>query len=73
MKREIEKIVTGVKSSDGDGVQLTRIIASPELDILDPFLLMDAFSSDKPQDYIGGFPAHPHRGLRRSLICWRVK
>ncbi|HIO92773.1 MAG TPA: pirin family protein [Leucothrix mucor] len=63
MKREIEKIVTGVKSSDGDGVQLTRIIASPELDILDPFLLMDAFSSDKPQDYIGGFPAHPHRGF----------
>ena len=63
MNREIEKVVTGVKASDGDGVQLTRIIASPELDILDPFLLMDAFGSDKPQDYIGGFPSHPHRGF----------
>lgn len=63
MNRKIEKIITGVKSSDGDGVQLTRIIASPELDMLDPFLLMDAFESDKPQDYIGGFPAHPHRGF----------
>ncbi len=52
-----------MKASDGDGVQLTRIIASPELDMLDPFLLMDAFGSDKPQDYIGGFPPHPHRGF----------
>ncbi len=63
MNRKIEKIITGMKASDGDGVQLTRIIASPELDMLDPFLLMDAFGSDKPQDYIGGFPAHPHRGF----------
>ena len=52
MNRKIEKIITGVKSSDGDGVQLTRIIASPKLDMLDPFLLMDAFGSDKPLDYI---------------------
>ncbi len=63
MKIKIEKIITGMKASDGDGVQLTRIIASPELDMLDPFLLMDAFGSDKPQDYIGGFPPHPHRGF----------
>ncbi len=63
MKRKIEKIITGMKASDGDGVQLTRIIASPELDMLDPFLLMDAFGSDKPQEYIGGFPPHPHRGF----------
>ncbi len=63
MNRKIEKVITGVKASDGDGVQLTRIIASPKLDMLDPFLLMDAFGSDKPLDYIGGFPAHPHRGF----------
>jgi len=63
MNRKIEKIITGIKASDGDGVQLTRIIASPELDMLDPFLLMDAFGSDKSQDYIGGFPPHPHRGF----------
>jgi redox-sensitive bicupin YhaK (pirin superfamily) len=63
MNRKVKKIISGMKASDGDGVQLTRIIASPELDMLDPFLLMDAFGSDKPQDYIGGFPPHPHRGF----------
>lgn len=61
--RDITKIIKGNKASDGDGVQLTRIIGSNELDMLDPFLLMDAFGSDKPQDYIGGFPPHPHRGF----------
>jgi redox-sensitive bicupin YhaK (pirin superfamily) len=61
--REINQIVNGMPSSDGDGVQLTRIIGSPSLNFLDPFLLLDAFGSDKPQDYIGGFPPHPHRGF----------
>lgn len=61
--REVKQIVNGLKASDGDGVQLTRIIGSPYLNTLDPFLLMDAFGSDQPQDYIGGFPAHPHRGF----------
>ncbi|HHJ20394.1 MAG TPA: pirin family protein [Gammaproteobacteria bacterium] len=63
MNRHIEKTVTGVQAADGDGVQLTRLIASPKLDMLDPFLLMDFFSSEKPQDYLGGFPPHPHRGF----------
>ncbi len=63
MYREITKIIIGKKVSDGEGVQLTRIIGSAELDMLDPFLLLDAFGSDKPQDYIGGFPSHPHRGF----------
>lgn len=61
--REIIKIVDGLKTSDGDGVQLTRIIGTSHLNMLDPFLLFDAFGSDKPQDYIGGFPPHPHRGF----------
>lgn len=61
--RNIKQIINGIKASDGDGVQLTRIIGSPYLDMLDPFLLLDAFGSDKPQDYIGGFPSHPHRGF----------
>lgn len=61
--REITQILQGIKASDGDGVQLTRIIGSSELNLLDPFLLFDVFSSEKPQDYIGGFPAHPHRGF----------
>ena len=61
--RNIKQIINGIKASDGDGVQLTRIIGSPYLEMLDPFLLLDAFGSDKPQDYIGGFPSHPHRGF----------
>lgn len=61
--RKIKQIVKGMRASDGDGVQLTRIIGSPYLNVLDPFLLLDAFGSDKPQEYIGGFPAHPHRGF----------
>ena len=44
--RSIEKIVQGVKTSDGAGVNLTRIIASPHLNMLDPFLLLDEFGSD---------------------------
>ncbi|PCI69058.1 MAG: quercetin 2,3-dioxygenase [Gammaproteobacteria bacterium] len=61
--RGVKQIIKGMPASDGDGVQLTRIIGTPYLDQLDPFLLLDAFGSDKPQDYIGGFPAHPHRGF----------
>ena len=61
--KEVKRIIKGMKASDGDGVQLTRMIGSPDLDALDPFLLFDAFGSDHPQDYIGGFPSHPHRGF----------
>jgi redox-sensitive bicupin YhaK (pirin superfamily) len=48
---------------DGAGVRLTRIIGSAELEHLDPFLLFDVFESDQPDDYIRGFPPHPHRGF----------
>lgn len=61
--REVKQLIKGIATSDGDGVQMMRIIGSPELNMLDPFLLFDAFGSDKPQDYIGGFPSHPHRGF----------
>ena len=61
--REVKQVINGLKTADGDGVQLTRLIGSAYLDQLDPFLLFDAFGSDKPQDYIGGFPPHPHRGF----------
>ena len=53
--RSIKKIVQGVKASDGAGVNLTRIIASPHLNMLDPFLLLDEFGSEDPNDYIAGF------------------
>ncbi len=61
--RKLKTIISGIPASDGDGVKLTRIIGSPELDMLDPFLLFDVFESDRPEDYIGGFPSHPHRGF----------
>ena len=63
IQRKIVKTITGMKTSDGAGVNLTRIIGSPELNMLDPFLLLDEFGSDNPHDYIAGFPPHPHRGF----------
>lgn len=61
--REVVQLSQGQRASDGAGVKLTRIIGTPELNMLDPFLLLDAFESDRPEDYIGGFPSHPHRGF----------
>ena len=62
-QRYIIKTIEGVKTQDGAGVNLTRIIGSPDLNMLDPFLLLDEFGSENPNDYIGGFPPHPHRGF----------
>ena len=62
-KRVIKRLVAGQSTTDGAGVNLTRIIGSPELNMLDPFLLLDEFGSDNPDDYIAGFPPHPHRGF----------
>ncbi len=61
--RRIESVITGQATSDGAGVELVRMIGQPRLMELDPFLLLDAFRSDDPNDYIAGFPPHPHRGF----------
>lgn len=50
-------------TTDGAGVELVRVIGQPAIMELDPFLLLDAFRSDNPNDYIAGFPSHPHRGF----------
>ena len=55
--------VRGTPTSDGAGVKLTRVIGGPALPDLDPFLLLDEFGTDKAEDYIAGFPEHPHRGF----------
>ena len=61
--RSVTKSVRGMATSDGAGVKLTRVIGTPSLRRLDPFLMLDEFRSDEPQDYLAGFPAHPHRGF----------
>jgi hypothetical protein len=61
--RRVARLFTGQPTSDGAGVQLTRVIGTPALDHLDPFLLLDEFKSDKADDYLAGFPDHPHRGF----------
>lgn len=61
--RPLARRVHGMATSDGAGVDLTRVIGSPELPMLDPFLMLDVFRSDDPDSYIAGFPPHPHRGF----------
>ncbi len=61
--RKVDRVVHAVPTSDGAGVRLSRAIANSELEDLDPFLLLDEFRSDDPNDYIAGFPDHPHRGF----------
>jgi redox-sensitive bicupin YhaK (pirin superfamily) len=61
--RRVSRVVTGMETMDGAGVRLSRVIGGARLPQLDPFLLLDHFRSDDPQDYIGGFPPHPHRGF----------
>jgi len=61
--RQVRQIVRGRPTSDGAGVKLTRVIGQPGLDMLDPFLMLDEFRSDQADDYIAGFPSHPHRGF----------
>lgn len=61
--RRVEQLITGIATSDGAGVKLTRVLTGKLQRRLDPFLMLDAFGSDDPDDYIAGFPDHPHRGF----------
>lgn len=59
----VQRTIRGMATSDGAGVRLTRVIGGPSLPDLDPFLLLDEFGTDRAEDYIAGFPSHPHRGF----------
>jgi redox-sensitive bicupin YhaK (pirin superfamily) len=61
--RKVEQVIIGKATSDGAGVKLTRVLTQDLQHRLDPFLMLDAFGSDRPDDYIAGFPDHPHRGF----------
>jgi len=61
--RNITKIIHGQKTVDGAGVHLVRVLGHEDVTDIDPFLMLDAFDSTNPQDYIKGFPLHPHRGI----------
>lgn len=75
VKRGFARIVKGMPATDGAGVELSRVIGQPGLDSLDPFLLLDAFRSDRAEDYIAGFPPHPHRGFETVtyLLAGRMR
>jgi redox-sensitive bicupin YhaK (pirin superfamily) len=62
-QREVTRIVPSQPTSDGAGVRLNRSLGTPALPMVDPFLMLDEFRSDDPNDYIAGFPSHPHRGF----------
>ena len=60
---EIKKIAKALNASDGAGVKLKRSIGTPDADYIDPFLMLDEFGSENKDDYVAGFPPHPHRGI----------
>jgi len=73
--RGVERLVTGTPTSDGAGVKLTRVLTQDLQQRLDPFLMLDNFASDNPDDYGAGFPNHPHRGFETVtyMIAGRMR
>ncbi len=60
---KIQQVYRGIPTQDGAGVSIRRVIGSHLVREIDPFLLLDELHSDNPDDYLAGFPSHPHRGF----------
>jgi quercetin 2,3-dioxygenase len=69
--RGVERLINGQFVMDGAGVKINRVLTQTLQRRLDPFLMLDAFGSDKPGDYIAGFPEHPHRGF--ETVSYMIK
>jgi len=70
LERRVQKILERRSTLEGAGVKLKRVLGNDDKSTLDPFLLLDHFGSDKPEDYMRGFPWHPHRGMETVTYMW---
>jgi hypothetical protein len=70
-ERHVVRKFPGMPTQDGAGVKLTRLVGTPQLPDLDPILMLDTFRSDNPNDYVAGFPEHPHRGF--ETVSYMIK